>query len=105
MYKRQPLDSQNANFDFEIDLDGEVYTFDFHFNERSSAWYFSVIKLSTGEGASSIPVNALSLLLSSFVSGSMPPGILFSVDEGGYNIPPGRNDLGTRVKIYYDDNT
>lgn len=100
-----PLDPVDPNFDFDIDLDGETYTFDFHFNQRSNAWYFSIIKLSTGRGVSPIPMNINYLLTDSFLGDSIPPGFFMAFDEEQSETPPGRLDLGVRVKLYYNDLT
>lgn len=104
MLKEIPIDSSNPAYDFDIDLDGESYNFDLHFNTRSGYWYFTISK--SGEAiVSGIRLTLGTSLIEKFRAVEVPQGPLFIIDESGQNIPPTRDDLGIRVKMYYDDLT
>lgn len=94
-----PLTSDPES-DFEVELEGRSYIFRFRFNVRDGCWYFD---LSTAEGVSlraGVRVVLETPLLRG-VSTELPPGQLFASDSTGKQVPPGADDLGQRVQVYY----
>lgn len=100
-----PLNSTNPAFEFDISLDGETYTFDFHFNTRVGLWFFSISKSFGEPSISPIPLIVDYPLTETFKTADVPPGSLIAVDESDQSIDPGREDLGSRVNLYYNDLT
>ena len=95
--------TDGQKFTFSASLSGVLYQFSFYFNERTQTWSFGI----ADSGGSDIALGLACRLnydLLAFVSDSRtPPGLLMLTDTGGKFVPPGRNDLGARVKLIYDD--
>lgn len=100
-----PLNNIDPAFEFDIDLDGDTYTFDFHYNTRIGLWFFSIAKSFGPPSVSPIPLIVEFPLTDNLKTAAIPPGTLIAIDESGQEIDPGREDLGNRVKLYYDDLT
>lgn len=84
-------------------LDGVEYVLTFEWNERDARWYFSIADEDGEPIASGVKVVADWPLLRRVVDPRCPPGEIGAVDATGAGEPPGRYDLGERVKIYYYD--
>lgn len=84
-------------------LSGATYRFDFYFNERTDTWSISLadgggVDIATGKAC------ILNYDLFAFVSDNrLPPGLLMLTDVGGNFTPAGRDELGSRVILLYDD--
>ena len=93
-----PVDSENPDYNFQIDLDGATYTLDFKFNGRANTWQMSIFDAS-GENLiiGSVPVlEGIDLLYPYEGVPGRPPGNFIAINETG------GNDLGTDIKLYYE---
>jgi hypothetical protein len=86
--------------DIDVELEGSIYNLFFWWNERESAWYFSLADSDGVDIVSSQKIVADWDLLRLVTDERRPPGSLFAVDtaEGG---DPGQYELGSRVLITY----
>lgn len=101
-----PVDSVDANFDLQVTLDSVALLLTFRWNARAEAWYLDI---ATAEGeviaASRKVVIDWPLMMRGFrdSDGRLPTGELYALDTSGQGLRPGRNDLGGRVRLYYDE--
>jgi len=90
-------------FRFQAVLSGVLYKFAFEYDVRDSSWYFHVFDaagaaLAMGQRACvNIP------LLAQLTDTRKPAGWLMLIDTSNQYQDPGRDDLGSRVKLVYDD--
>lgn len=96
------LDSEDPAFDLGVSLDGVRFTLSFEWAEYAGAWFVSLWD------ADDVPLISGARVVTSwpwcarFRRSSFPAGQLVFLDptNGG---PPGRNELGARVRLYYVD--
>lgn len=88
-----------------IDLDGVDYLFDFRYNQRENAWYFSIALVDETPLVSGIKIVVNVGLLQRFPSPLLPPGLLIALSNTTDQSPPGIGELGTtsRVTLLYFD--
>lgn len=100
-----PANSDAPYYDFDVDLEGSSYTFEFYWNARSAAWFLTVYD-ATGDAIVAGRRVVLGVpLFGRSVDTRLPPGFLIAIDTGTTEEDPGRNDLGTRVVIVYVEST
>lgn len=97
-----PVRSDPQSYQFQITLEGEVYTLKFWYNGRRSLWYMS-IKNADGsiDYVNGAPIFTNFPLLDRFRLTELPPGTMFVYDTEGGDEPPGQDDFGTRYKLLY----
>lgn len=96
-----PTRQDVPHYTFEIDLDGKTFGFEFLWNGRSGAWYFTItdavgtVLLAGRKVVLGFP------LLNRFRDPRLPAGDLAAIDTSGQYLEAGLNDLGKRVKLLY----
>lgn len=98
-----PLDSTDAAFSCDVDLDAARYRLQFTWNTRGRFWSLDVLERSGASIVSGIRVVANWPLLHAFQDPRLPGGILFTVDMSEVGADPGERDLGDRLVLVYDD--
>ena len=98
-----PTNSDSEHFDFEIDLEGVVYTLEFSYNKRRDLWNMSIIDLSGNLLLGNLPLLTDVPLTDQYVDEELPPGRFIMLDETGEQRDAGRNDLGATIKLFYDE--
>lgn len=103
-YIRIPVRSDVKAYDFQVDLEGVIYTLDFGYNSRSKSWYMSIYdqqkeKLIIGD----IPLQTNNTLTDQYVADGLPPGRFVLLDETGKGENPGPEDLGVTHKLIYQE--
>ncbi len=88
-------------YDFESELEGNSYTFEFRWNARAAAWFFTLY-----DAAGSVIVAGRKVVIGVPLFGRSvderhPPGFLAAIDTSDADADPGRSDLGSRVLIVY----
>jgi hypothetical protein len=101
--------SNGQNFFVRPSLSGTEFVVEFVFNDRikpdgsDGSWTVNIYD--AGREPIATGLNAVPdwSLLSRCSDPRKPVGRLYLVDITGRGIPPGRNDLGARVRLTYDD--
>ena len=99
-----PIRSDYKAYDFQVDLEGIIYTLDFGFNTRSSRWYMSIYdqakeNLLIGD----IPVLINIPLHDQYIDENLPPGRFIALDETGNNKEATVDNFGTDIKLFYQE--
>jgi hypothetical protein len=96
-----PLASDSDHFSFTVELDLVTYGFEFTWNYREGAWYFSMndaagtLLLSNRKAVVAFPI------VSRFKREALPAGTLLFQDTAKHFEDPGLTDLGNRVQLIY----
>lgn len=96
-----PLRNDLPWYTLSVELDGATYGLELKWNEISEGWFLS---LSDSRG---VPiVSGLRLvegwpLAKRYADARLPAGNLIAIDTTGRHVDPTREDLGTRVQLYY----
>lgn len=96
-----PTRTDLPHYDFTIDLDGVTFGFEFRWNDRDGAWYFSIADVNGSPLLSGRRVVLGIPLLSRFRDPRLPAGELTAIDTLGTDAPPGITELGARVRLLY----
>ena len=95
-----PLEKDSPHFEFEVDLDNDVFGFEFLWNHRDGYWYMT-IKDATGVDIISSLRMVVGWPFLSFYRGSKTPkGQLVFIDTAGES-EAGLGDLVTRHELIY----
>lgn len=99
-----PVRSDFAAYDFQIDLEGIVYTLDFGFNQRSERWYMSIYdqakeNLLIGD----IPILINIPLHDQYIDERLPPGRFIAINETGKNEQATIDNFGSDIKLLYEE--
>jgi len=98
-----PTTSELPSYDFQTTLDGLVYNITINYNERRDRWQMSIADSQNDPIISGIPLLLNVSLLGQYVDSRLPPGVLFVMAPNEDNNEAGINDLGTRIKLFYQD--
>lgn len=101
-----PVSSENPHSFFTTTLSNVTYGFEFIWNARAEAWFFSLYDVEEEPIVSGRKVVVSTPLLETFRwDARIPSGTLYALDTSGQDLDPGEKDLGpgARVKILYDD--
>ena len=96
-----PLASDSDHFSFTVELDEVTYGFEFLWNYREGAWYFSMndaagtLLLANRKAVVAFPI------VSRFKREALPAGTLLFQDTSRQFLDPGLTDLGNRVQLIY----
>lgn len=98
-----PTNSESEHYDFEIDLDGIVYTLEFLYNKRRDLWIMRILDLEQNVSLGDTPLLTNIPLIDQYVDENLPAGRFILLDETGQNRDAGRNDLGASIKLFYEE--
>ena len=96
-----PINSEDAAWVQSVQLEGRSYQMRFYYVDRTSSWYGSI---RTAEGDPIISGQRLTAswhLWANIPDTRLPPGVFLVEDLSGQDLSPGRDDLGTRVELWY----
>lgn len=90
-------------YSYTIALEGRPYVFEFRYNQREDAWYFSVALPDGTDLVRGVKVVCGISLLKKAADVRLPPGMLTAIPKGEDDSPPGLEELGTtrRVTLTY----
>lgn len=99
-----PIRSDFKAYDFQIELEGVIYTLDFGFNTRSQRWYMSIYdqakeNLLIGD----IPVLINIPLHDQYIDEALPPGRFIALNETGKYEEANDSNFGSEVKLFYEE--
>ena len=99
-----PVRSDFTAYQFQVDLEGTIYTLDFGFNNRSERWYMSIFD-STAETLliGDIPILINIPLADQYIDKRLPLGRFIAVDETGNNGEATIDNFGTDIKLLYQE--
>ncbi len=88
---------------FTVNLGGRDYVFDFRYNQRENAWYFSIALPDGTELANGVKVVCRTSLIHRWSDVRLPPGLIMAIANGDDESPPGIGELGEdrRVTLCY----
>lgn len=92
-----------SSFQFTIDLEGEVFVFRFNWNTRAERWYFDILLEDGTALLYGQPVFVSWNILSRFKDIRLPAGNILFFDTTGQGLDPDRFDLGSRVRMLYEE--
>ncbi len=98
-----PLRQDALVFDFFTTLSNVNYYFRFYFNQNDSIWRFDFADDNRVPIVSGVSVLINSIPLELLSDERAPPGVFTVVDLSSTHQEAGPTDLGTRVKVFYDD--
>jgi hypothetical protein len=98
-----PVRSDLKAYEFQIELDGGVYTLGFRYNERMDRWLMDI-----ADGAGVEVLNGVVLLTNipltdDYVKEGLPPGRFICEDRTGQSKDAGIDDLGNDVRLLYQE--
>ena len=99
-----PVRSDFDAYQFQIDLEGTIYTLDFGYNNRTSRWYMSIFE-QDGETliVGDIPILINIPLHDQYIVEGLPPGRFIAFDETGLKRSPSRLNFGSEIKLFYEE--
>lgn len=98
-----PSRNDIPNYQYTIELDGEVFQLEFYFNQRDNRWFMSIRQEDGSAVLLGIPIVSGMLLIERFVMSGLPLGDVLPMDfEGGIEYPR-RGDLGAGVQVMYNE--
>lgn len=92
-------------YDYQTDLEGNLYTLEFYWNSRSGYWFLSVYDVDGNPIVSGRKVVLGAPLLGRAERVAGPPGVLMAFDTSGTDEEAGVADLGARVQLIYFEST
>lgn len=98
-----PTRQDVTHYTFEVDLDSVTFGFEFHWNDRDSAWYFTISDVAGTVLIAGRKVVLGCFLLNRFRDPRLPAGVLEVIDTSGTDTDPTLTDLGTRCKLLYTE--
>lgn len=96
-----PVRSDLKAYEFQIELDGVVYTLGFRYNERMDRWLMDIADSVGAEILNGILLLTNVPLTDDYVIDGMPPGRFFCEDRTGQNNDAGIEDLGNDIRLLY----
>lgn len=96
-----PIRSDLPSYEFQLDLEGSLYTFRFRFNRRMERWIMDVLDENDLPLILGTPLHIDWDLLRRFQNEGLPPGNFYLVDESGEGKPATRETMGGDHKLFY----
>lgn len=98
-----PLRSDLPSLRFSIELDSEVFVFQFNWNTRNSRWFFDILLQDDTPVIMGQPVFVNYHVLDRFKDTRLPKGKIRFYDTSGKFMDPDRRALGERVQMFYQE--
>lgn len=100
-----PIRSDITDYIQKTELEGTVYTFGFHYNERFEAWTMDILTSAEEPILMGIPVHINWPLLRQYKDSRLPPGILFAINIEEENTPPNESNFGSAIQLLYEESS
>lgn len=104
-YKQLPVRSDIPAYEFETELEGVLYTFDFRWNDRDACWTMDILDAAGVILLCGIKIHTGYPLLRQYTLEGLPKGELFCFDTAGQNLSPVVDTFGDRVILVYREST
>jgi hypothetical protein len=98
-----PITADGSAFEFSAALNNQLFWFKFNFNARLKRWIFSLLDADKEPIRQGIAVVTGYPVLNRVQNVRKPLGQIVFVDTANTSLPPDFNELGTRVKMVYNE--
>lgn len=98
-----PTRSDLPAFRERIELEGEIYTLAFRFNERMSKWALDILTEEEDPIVSGLLLLTNVPLLDSLTVEGLPPGDLMALDRANLQRDAGADNLGEDINLFYQE--
>ncbi len=96
-----PVVATDFDYTMGVTLDGVHYVMHVYWNDRDAAWYFDMLASNQRPIISGVKI-VLGAYLGRVVQETpFTTGVISAVDTSGTNVDAGRDDLGTRILLFY----
>jgi hypothetical protein len=98
-----PVTSEFPNTELSVDLELITYILKFNFNSRTSLWYMTISQEDGTPLVVGVPIFTDVDIMIQYKNPDLPPGIFMAFDTEDLSADAGRDDLGNRVKLLYQE--
>ena len=98
-----PIDSTDASYQLRTEVDGSVYILRFDWNSRLEMWHMSVYDADESPIVIGQAMVVNYNFMNKFKDERLPVGVWVLLDVFEKNQDAGREDLGSRHRLFYDD--
>lgn len=98
-----PVRSDLKAYEFQIELDGLIYTLGFRYNERMGRWLMDISDVVEEEILNGIVLLTNVPLTDDYLKDGLPPGRFICDDRTGKNRDAGEDDLGNDIRLLYEE--
>lgn len=98
-----PVRSDIPAYQFQVTLDGVVFTLKFRFNTRIDRWIMDVKDVDENSLVDGVPLLYGLPVLDRFVGDDLPLGSFVVIDETGEERNPTRDSFGEDFKLLYQE--
>lgn len=99
-----PVRNDVLNYKFKIDLDGDLFTLRFKFNERQQTWHMDIMTGDTEEPIiSGRPLITDLNVFGRFKDARLPKGTFLMTALADDGSDPGRDSLGDTHQLLYEE--
>jgi hypothetical protein len=98
-----PTRSDLKAYEFQIELDGVVYTLSIRWNQRMGRWIMDIADADGVDLLNGIPLLTNIPLTDDYVKAGLPPGRFICEDTTGGSKIAGVDDLGNDVRLIYEE--
>lgn len=96
-----PIDAAEKNYTVTTVIGVDTFTFGVRWNGRAGSWFFDLYDASGNIIVAGIRIVLGVILGRRCKDPRMPPGAIVASDTSGQQRDAGRDDLGSRVRLYY----
>ena len=93
----------DGNLQFQVELDGDIFTLAFHFNRRADVWYFDLLTEDGTPLRRSIKVTTGFFWLRQVQLAGRPDGDLLALDTTNSGLRTEFDELNDRVQLVYEE--
>ncbi len=94
-----------ASYKYKLNLENTTYSFVFTYNKRIESWHMNIADVDDNELLNGIVLLSNVDLIGRFQDDRLPPGIFICFDTENESASPTRDDLGSRIKLLYEEST
>lgn len=98
---RIPTSTESAWFSQTVQLAGTLLRMELHWNARAGFWVMNLATVDREPIVSGVRIVPDWDLVGRLADPRLPKGRLVAADQSGRGEPPGRDELGSRVILYF----
>ena len=101
--KQMPIRNDIPAYTFQTELDGDLYTFDFHFSRRSERWFFDIYDAELNLLVAGVKCLCRTPVLGRYKDDRLPPGNFIFVNQRNASEQPNRENFSITVFMLYEE--